>query len=276
MTTFRSMGDGRSEGIGGTPDPGTGLSIHELTAWHGPRKILERITLEVPARRVTAIIGPSGSGKSTLLRCVNRLHELTPDARVEGAVRVGGHDVYARAASPMLVRRHIGMVFQRPNILPSRSIFENVAVGPRLLGGSSRGVSDVVEQSLRQAFLWDEVENRLRAPAANLSGGQQQRLCIARALAVQPQVILMDEPCSALDPTATYRIEELIGELKRTYTVLIVTHNLQQASRVSDFTAFLLADQDYVGRLVECGPTTKIFTSPTERRTEEYITGRFG
>ena len=233
---------------------------------------LKNVSLDIAARAVTAIIGPSGCGKSTFLRAINRMHELNPDARMEGDIRLFGDDIYARHIEPVVVRRRVGMVFQKSNPFPTMSIVENVTVGLRLNGvRNKKTLAELTEQSLRMAALWDEVKDRLHAPAISLSGGQQQRLCIARALAVQPEVLLMDEPASALDPLATSKIEDLILDLKKNYTIVIVTHNMQQAARASDFTAFF-----YLGELVEFGPTTKIFTSPVQKRTEDYVTGRFG
>jgi phosphate transport system ATP-binding protein len=227
----------------------------------------------MPERAVTAIIGPSGCGKSTLIRCLNRMHEVVPGARASGKVLLDGEDIYAPGVDPVQVRAKVGMVFQRPNPFPTMSVFDNVAAGLRLNGvrRSRRELAAVVEHSLRQAALWDEVKDSLRASGVSLSGGQQQRLCIARALAVEPEVILMDEPCSALDPIATAHVEDLIHELKEHYTIVIVTHNMQQAARVSDLTAFM-----YLGSLVESGPTERIFTTPEKKETEDYITGRFG
>lgn len=248
-----------------------GMEIEGLQAWYGDVHVLKGVDLRVEPAAVTAVMGPSGCGKSTLIRCLNRLHELVPGARVAGRVLLDGEDVYRRGLDPVLIRRRVGMVFQRPNPFPTMSIFQNVASGLRLNGWSARRSAEVVERSLRQAALWDEVKDRLHQPATGLSGGQQQRLCIARALAVAPDVLLMDEPCSALDPVSTLKIEELIVHLKRDYTVVIVTHNLQQAARVSDHTAFLLN-----GELVEHGPTSDLFTRPRDRRTEDYLTGRFG
>jgi phosphate transport system ATP-binding protein len=266
------------------PDgPGTrttealGMRVEGLSAFYGAHKAIENVDLVIEPHAVTAIIGPSGCGKSTLIRCLNRIHEVVPGARAEGRVLLGTEDVYAREVDPVAVRRRIGMVFQKPNPFPMMSVYENVAAGLRLNGLTKRvNLDEVVERSLRQAALWDEVKDKLTASGASLSGGQQQRLCIARSVAVQPDVLLMDEPCSALDPIATYRIEELIVELKQRYTIAIVTHNMQQASRISDNTAFMLAGEERIGRLVEFGPTRQIFTNPREQRTEEYITGRFG
>ena len=246
------------------------LRVERLQARFGDHHVLRDVTLEVPASSVMAVIGPSGCGKSTFLRCLNRMHELVPGASSEGGVYLDGEDLYRRGVDPVLLRRRVGMVFQRPNPFPTMSIRDNVAAGLKLNGFRGR-LDDVVERCLRQAALWDEVKDRLRAPATSLSGGQQQRLCIARALAVEPEVLLMDEPASALDPVATAKIEELMHELKERYTIVIVTHNMQQAARVSDRTAFF-----YMGELVESGATEKIFTNPTEQRTEDYVTGKFG
>jgi phosphate transport system ATP-binding protein len=253
--------------------------VRELSAWYGERQAIADISLEIPERRVTAIIGPSGCGKSTLLRCLNRMHEIAVGARASGCVEIGGINIYDPNVDPVRARRVVGMVFQKPNPFPTMTIFENVVAGVPHTGGSLDAtlLEHVAERALRQAALFDEVKDVWKkAAGASLSGGQQQRLCIARTLAVRPNVILMDEPCSALDPIATYRIEELVGELKHEFTIAIVTHNMQQASRVSDFTAFMLAEDDQVGRLVEFGPTAAVFTNPVERRTEDYVTGRFG
>jgi phosphate transport system ATP-binding protein len=249
------------------------LEVIALDAWFGTHQALKDINLTVCARAVTAIIGPSGCGKSTLIRCLNRMHEVVPGARAAGQVRLDGEDIYGPGVDPVRVRARIGMVFQRPNPFPTLSIFDNVVAGFRLNGArrSRADLSGIVERSLRQAALWEEVKDGLHDSGVSLSGGQQQRLCIARALAVQPEVILMDEPCSALDPIATAKIEELIRELRETYTIVIVTHNMQQAARVSDYTAFL-----YLGSLVEFGQTDRIFTMPEKKETEDYITGRFG
>lgn len=257
---------------------GPSITVRDLSAWYGERQAIADVTLDIAPRQVTAIIGPSGCGKSTLVRCLNRMHEVTPGARAQGTVALNGVNIYGPGVDPVQVRRVIGMVFQKPNPFPMMSIFDNVVAGLILEGGYRRGqLAEIAERSLRQAALFDEVKDVWKkASGASLSGGQQQRLCIARTLAVRPEVILMDEPCSALDPIATYRIEELIGQLKREFTIAIVTHNMQQASRVSDYTAFMLAEQDRIGRLVEYGPTARIFTNPTKGRTEDYITGRFG
>jgi phosphate transport system ATP-binding protein len=246
------------------------LRVEKLQAFFGEKKVLRDVSVDVPAHSVLAVIGPSGCGKSTFVRCLNRMHELVPGARSDGGVFLDGDDLYARGVDPVLLRRRVGMVFQRPNPFPTMSIADNVAAGLRL-NGTKAVVDEVVERCLRQAALWDEVKDRLRAAATSLSGGQQQRLCIARALAVEPEVLLMDEPASALDPIATAKIEELMHQLKERYTIVIVTHNMQQAARVSDATAFF-----YLGELIEHGPTEQIFTNPRETRTEDYVTGKFG
>ncbi len=249
-----------------------------VSAWFGARKAIEGITLSIEPKQVTALIGPSGSGKSTFIRTLNRLHEVVPGARMEGSVLVDGEDIYRPGIDPTEVRRTVGMVFQRANPFPTMSIRDNVAAGLRLNGvRNRRDLDDAVERSLRLAGLWDEVSDRLDRPGVGLSGGQQQRLCIARAIAVEPEILLMDEPCSALDPVSTLTIEALIAELKDDYTIVIVTHNMQQAARVSDTTAFFtVSGAGQPGRLVEVGPTDKIFTRPDDERTEAYITGRFG
>jgi phosphate transport system ATP-binding protein len=253
------------------------ISIQHLDAFYGSHQAIEDVTFDVADRMVTAIIGPSGCGKSTLIRCINRMHEVNRDARAEGKLLIHGQDVYAPEVDPVALRRHAGMVFQRPNPFPTMSVFENVAAGLRLGNHLSHSeVADRVEESLRRAALWDEVKDKLQQPGTALSGGQQQRLCIARALAVQPEVLLLDEPASALDPQATLRIEDLIREISPEVTIVIVTHNMQQAARVSDFTAFMLAAEDRVGRLVEYDATKTLFTNPSDPRTEAYITGRFG
>jgi phosphate transport system ATP-binding protein len=248
------------------------LNVKNLSVYFGKNHAVRNVSLDIAARAVTAIIGPSGCGKSTFLRAINRMHELNPEARMEGEIKLFGDDIYSRTVESVTVRRRVGMVFQKSNPFPTMSIVENVTVGLRLNGVSNKKIlAERTEQSLRMAALWDEVKDRLHAPAISLSGGQQQRLCIARALAVKPEVLLMDEPASALDPLATSKIEDLIVQLKKEYTIVIVTHNMQQAARASDFTAFF-----YLGELVEYGPTTKIFTSPSQKRTEDYVTGRFG
>ena len=252
----------------------TALEVRRLSAWYGSFRAIKDVSLRVPRHRITAIIGPSGSGKSTLIRCFNRMHELVPEARVEGEVIFEGQDIYAPGVDPVEVRSRIGMVFQKPNPFP-KSIFENVAFGLRI-NGFRGNVREAVERSLRQAALWDEVKDKLHQSALKLSGGQQQRLCIARAIAVEPEIVLRDEPCSALDPVATLKIEDLMRELAQEYTIVIVTHNMQQAARVSDYTAVLMMDEDRAGHLVEFGPTREVFTNPKDKRTEDYITGRFG
>ncbi len=247
-----------------------GLQTEKLSAYFGAKQAIRQITLEMPIQQVTAIIGPSGCGKSTFIRCLNRMHEVVPGARMEGRVLLHGQDTMDM--DPVAMRRQVGMVFQKPQPFPNMSIFDNVSAGLRLNGMRTRQkLEEVVEQSLQRAALWDEVKDSLSKPGTSLSGGQQQRLCIARALAVSPEVLLMDEPCSALDPIATAKIEELILQLKKHYTIVIVTHNMQQAARVSDDTAFFL-----MGELVEVDRTQKIFTTPKDKRTEDYITGRFG
>jgi phosphate transport system ATP-binding protein len=253
-------------------DRTTGIQAEDVHAWFDRLHALRGISMTIAERKITAVIGPSGCGKSTFLRCLNRMHELVPGAQVSGKVVIGGQDIYQVGVDPVEVRRRVGMVFQKPNPFPTMSIYDNVAAGLKLAGERSRRVLDqVVEQSLHAAALWDEVKDRLNKPGTSLSGGQQQRLCIARALAVSPEVLLMDEPASALDPASTLRIEELARELAKDITIVIVTHNMQQAARVSDFTGFFLD-----GELIEFGVTNDIFTRPKERRTEDYITGRFG
>ena len=252
------------------------LEAQHLAVYYNGRPAIEGISLKIPRRRITAIIGPSGCGKRTLLRCFNRMNDLIPSARVTGRVLFEGVDLYGPDVDVVEVRRRIGMVFQKPNPFP-KSIYENVAFGPRIQGiRDRRRLDEIVERCLRAAALWDEVKDKLHQNALTLSGGQQQRLCIARALATEPEVLLMDEPASALDPIATMKIEDLMRELAREYTIVIVTHNMQQAARVSDYTAFMLAGEERVGRLIEFGPTQQIFTRPRDRRTEDYITGRFG
>jgi phosphate transport system ATP-binding protein len=250
-----------------------GIHVAHLNAWFAAKQALFDIGMEIPAKKATAIIGPSGCGKSTFVRCLNRMHETLPDARVDGTVSIGDLDVYGKGVSPVWIRRRVGMVFQKPNPFPTMSIYDNVAAGLKLNGFRNRRELDqVVERSLRHAALWDEVKDDLKKKSgASLSGGQQQRLCIARALAVEPEVLLMDEPASALDPISTAKIEDLIFELKKEYTVVIVTHNMQQAARVADFTAFFL-----MGNMVELDKTETMFTKPSDKRTEDYITGRFG
>jgi phosphate transport system ATP-binding protein len=253
------------------------LQIDKLSAWYGSFRAIREITLDVPANTVTAVIGPSGCGKSTFLRTLNRMHELVHGATVSGSIRLDDVDIYAPEVDPVRLRRVVGMVFQRPNPFPTMSIYDNVASGLRLTSRPPKAkLDEVVERSLRRAALWDEVKDKLRANGMSLSGGQQQRLCIARALAVGPEVLLMDEPASSLDPIATLHIEELIAELKQAYTIVIVTHNMQQAARVSDRTAFFTMGDDRAGYLVEVDDTARIFTNPKERLTEDYVSGRFG
>jgi phosphate transport system ATP-binding protein len=248
------------------------FEIENLYAWFGETPVLKNIQMTTMARQITAVIGPSGCGKSTFIRCLNRLHEVIPAAKASGTVRLDGQDIYAPEMDPVLIRRRVGMVFQKANPFPTLSIYENVASGLRLNGLKNRALLDErVEDSLKKAALWGEVKEVLNRSALSLSGGQQQRLCIARALAVEPEVLLLDEPTSALDPIATARIEELLLELKQSYSVIIVTHNMQQAARIADFTGFFL-----MGEMIEYGNTRQIFTNPTDSRTEDYITGRFG
>jgi phosphate transport system ATP-binding protein len=248
------------------------LQSVDLNVWFGTKQALKDINLSMEANSVTAIIGPSGCGKSTFIRTLNRMHELTPNAKLTGKVLLDGQDIYASNVDPVMVRRRVGMVFQKPNPFPTMSIYDNVAAGLKLTGArKGKNLDDVVKRSLEQASLWEEVKDDLKKPGTSISGGQQQRLCIARTIALQPEVILMDEPCSALDPIATAKIEKLVVELKKNYTVIIVTHNMQQASRVSDYTAFF-----YLGSLVEFGETSEIFESPKNPLTEKYITGEFG
>ena len=252
-------------------DEDIAITVDNLDLYYGDAQALESITMQVPSGRVTAFIGPSGCGKSTLLRCFNRMNDLVESCRVEGSIRLHGQDIYARGVDVAELRRRIGMVFQKPNPFP-KSVYENVAYGLRLQGVKDRRVLDeAVENSLKSVALWDEVKDRLGSNAFGLSGGQQQRLVIARAIAIEPEVILLDEPTSALDPISTAKIEELIGELKQRYTIMIVTHNMQQAARVSDYTAYM-----YLGKLVEFDDTIKVFTNPNEKATEDYITGRYG
>ncbi|HTW19341.1 MAG TPA: phosphate ABC transporter ATP-binding protein PstB [Mycobacteriales bacterium] len=253
------------------------FEISNLSFYYGQVRALRDVTASIGRKEITALIGPSGCGKTTFLRCLNRLNDMVAAARVEGSIEFDGESVYAPSVRPADLRRRVGMVFQRPNPFP-KSIYENVAIAPRT-NGYSGDLDELVEQSLRRAALWDEVKDKLKASAFSLSGGQQQRLCIARAVAVKPDVILMDEPASALDPVATYAIEELMAELKNEYTIVVVTHNMQQAARVSDRTGFFTVEVTPEGRtgvLVEMGSTTRLFTNPTEKRTEDYITGRFG
>ena len=254
------------------------VRIEHLDAYYGAHHAIGGVTFDIAAGKVTAIIGPSGCGKSTLVRCLNRMHEVTPGAYARGGVFIGDADIYSSYADAVAVRSMVGMVFQKPNPFPMMSIYDNVAAGPRLRGWkmTRRETDELVERNLRRAALWDEVKDKLHRSGAALSGGQQQRLCIARALATDPSVLLMDEPCSALDPIATYKIEALLRELASEVTIVIVTHNMQQASRVSEHTAFMLAGEDSVGRLVEFGRTEDVFTNPRDERTEAYITGRFG
>jgi phosphate transport system ATP-binding protein len=265
----------------GSQPPGTEraikLRVENLSAWYGPKLAVSGVSMEIEANAVTALIGPSGCGKSTLIRTFNRMHEVAPRARVEGHIYLDGEDIYGPDVDPTIVRQRIGMVFQKPNPFPTMSIAENVAAGLRFMNIRSKSeIDDRVERALKGAALWDEVKNDLKKPGIALSGGQQQRLCIARTIAVEPEVVLMDEPCSALDPLATLKVEDLMVTLAKNYTLVIVTHNLQQAARVSDRTAFMLAGDDGIGRLVEYQETDNFFVNPADSRTEAYITGRFG
>ena len=255
------------------------MSVKGLSAWYGSHRAVADVDMEIRPRAVTALIGPSGCGKSTFIRCLNRMHEVTPGVnKVAGQVLLDGQDIYARNVDPVQVRRHVGMVFQKPNPFPSMSIYDNVVAGLKLTRAPSRAVLDeTVERCLRKAALWDEVKDKLRASGASLSGGQQQRLCIARALAMQPRVLLMDEPASALDPVSTQKIEDTMDELKQSYTVVIVTHNMQQAARISDYTGFFyIENMGDPGRLWEFDDTEKMFSNPDRKETEDYVTGRFG
>ena len=248
------------------------VSIRNLEAWFGSKQALKNINLDVEQKTATAVIGPSGCGKTTLIKCLNRMHEMTPGAKAKGQVIIDGMDIYARNIDPVIIKRRIGMVFQKPNPFPTMSIYDNVVAGLKLNGiRDKRLMDEIVKDSLEGAALWDEVKNELGKPGMGLSGGQQQRLCIARALAMQPEVLLMDEPTSALDPIASSKIEDLVHDLKKRYTVIIVTHNMQQAARVSDHTAFM-----YLGELIEYSPTKKMFENPEKELTERYISGKFG
>ncbi|MEM3538432.1 MAG: phosphate ABC transporter ATP-binding protein PstB [Nitrososphaerales archaeon] len=248
------------------------IEAKDLNAWYDNNHVVKNVSLRIKSNQITAVIGPSGCGKSTLIRCFNRMHELVPGAKVSGKVLLDGEDIYDDSVDPVDIRRRVGMVFQKPNPFPTMSIFDNVAIGLKLNGvKDKKKIREMVERSLKMVALWDQVKDRLNESGASLSGGQQQRLCIARALAVEPEVLLLDEPCSALDPNATSKIEELIVKLKENYTIVIVTHNMQQAARISDFTAFM-----YLGELIEYGETARIFKQPEKELTEKYITGRFG
>jgi len=254
------------------------LEVRAVAAYYTKFKAVEGVSIKFQPNMITALIGPSGCGKSTLLRTLNRMHEVVKGAYATGEVLLDGENIYAAGADPVRIRRKIGMVFQKPNPFPTMSVYDNVIAGFKLNSGTPRGVNfdEIVESALRSVALWDEVKDKLKASGIALSGGQQQRLCIARAIAVQPEVLLLDEPCSALDPIATLKIEELLQDLRLRYTIVLVTHNMQQAARVSEITAFFLADEQRVGRLIEYTPTTQIFTRPNDKRTEDYISGRFG
>jgi len=267
----------RQRGEGASPDesPTLGMKIEDLSAFYGSFKAVSDVSMDIRANKVTAVIGPSGCGKSTFIRCLNRMHEVIPGARAEGHVMLGEQDIYARISDPVNIRRRVGMVFQKPNPF-SKSIYENVAWGARI-NGYKGNMDELVERSLRHAALWDEVKDRLKESGHGLSGGQQQRLCIARTLAVEPEVILMDEPASALDPVSTQKIEDTMEQLKQEYTVVIVTHNMQQAARISDFTGFFfIENMGDPGRLWEFDETEKMFSNPDRKETEDYVTGRFG
>ncbi len=271
-----NVGDAAPEATS-QPQSDITLTIENLDVYYGATLAVEGVTMDIPRHATTAIIGPSGCGKSTVLRALNRMHEVAPGARATGKVSLEGEDIYGSGVDPVQVRRRIGMLFQRPNPFPTMSIYDNVVSGLKLNGRRpKRELDEIVERSLQQVALWDEVKNTLGKSAADLSGGQQQRLCLARCLAVTPEVILMDEPCSALDPIATLRIEELMRDLEKDYTIVIVTHNMQQAGRVADRTAFFMLNDKRHGSLVEYGDTAQIFSNPRDKRTEEYVTGRFG
>jgi len=264
----------RPSGVIAEPVEEIALAIEDLSLWYGSKQALTNVSMKIPVNRVTALIGPSGCGKSTLLRSINRMNDLIPSVTTKGSVRYHGVNLYGQGIDPVEVRRRIGMVFQKPNPFP-KSIYDNVIFGAKV-NGYKGDFRQLAEESLRRAALWDEVKNDLKKSGMALSGGQQQRLCIARAIANQPDVILMDEPCSALDPIATLKIEDLMRELVEDYTIVIVTHNMQQAARVSDYTAFMLTDEQTTGQLIEYGPTQELFTTPKDKRTEDYISGRFG
>jgi phosphate transport system ATP-binding protein len=257
--------------------PASEVTLDSVSVFYGKHQAVKNVSMRIEPNQITALIGPSGCGKSTLLRAMNRMHDITPGARVSGSIVINKQNIYSSDSDPVLIRRKVGMVFQKPNPFPTLSIFENVVVGLRTIGEANPNqLARIAEESLRGASLWDEVKDKLNEPGTSLSGGQQQRLCIARTIAVAPEVILMDEPCSALDPIATLHVEELMLDLKKRYTIVIVTHNMQQASRVSDKTAFMLAGVERTGELVEYTNTKKIFTNPSDKRTEDYISGRFG
>jgi phosphate transport system ATP-binding protein len=271
QSEVRQRGEGTSAGDGST----LGMKVQDLSAYYGPFKAITDVSMDIQANKVTAVIGPSGCGKSTFIRCLNRMHEVIPEARAEGCVMLGDKDIYDRKADPVVIRRRVGMVFQKPNPF-SKSIYENVAWGARI-NGFKGDMDELVEQSLRHAALWDEVKDKLKKSGYDLSGGQQQRLCIARTLAVEPEVILMDEPASALDPVSTQKIEDTMAYLKESYTVVIVTHNMQQAARISDYTGFFyIENMGDPGRLWEFDDTEKMFSNPDRKETEDYVTGRFG
>ena len=277
-TLTRADGDCLTLDIDLPSQEGHFLATRNLSAYYSDIQALEDINLDFEPNRITAIIGPSGCGKSTLIRCLNRMHEVVQGARVSGAVYLDGENIYAPHADPVRIRRRIGMVFQKPNPFPTMSIYDNVLAGYKLNMGRRRDLDydEIVHRSLCAVALWDEVKDKLKKSGGELSGGQQQRLCIARAIAIEPEVVLLDEPCSALDPVSTLKIEELMIELRKRYTLVLVTHNMQQATRVSDYTAFLLSDERRVGRMIEYGPTEKIFNDPDKQETADYVSGRFG
>lgn len=267
----------RESGNTALADKATSVDLEKVNIYYGKHHAVKDVSMVIEPNQITALIGPSGCGKSTLLRAMNRMHDITPGAKVTGSIAINKENIYASNADPVIIRRKVGMVFQKPNPFPALSIFENVVSGLRTVGESNpHKLQRVAEDALKRAFLWDEVKDKLDQPGTSLSGGQQQRLCIARTIAIEPEVILMDEPCSALDPIATLHVEELMLELKKRYTIVIVTHNMQQASRVSDKTAFMLAGTERTGQLIEYTSTKKIFTNPSDKRTEDYISGRFG
>ncbi len=271
------VGKNEKQAQPGPANLAVGVSVQNLNAYYGKHHAVRNVNLEFEANTISALIGPSGCGKSTLLRTLNRMHEVLPGAYAKGSVKLNDTDIYGPKIDPALIRRRIGMVFQKPNPFPALSIWENVVSGLEIQGANNpKRLMEIAEENLKRAYLWDEVRDKLYDPGVSLSGGQQQRLCIARTIAVEPEVILMDEPCSALDPISTMRIEELMLELKQRFTIIIVTHNMQQAARVSDKTAFMLAGTERTGELVEFDDTKKMFTSPKDQRTEDYISGRFG
>jgi phosphate transport system ATP-binding protein len=274
IATQPSSSADAGDGVKASAEPEYVVELHDVSCYYGSFRAVRNVDIKVKKNAITALIGPSGCGKSTLLRTINRMNDLVPSYRSEGRILLDGQDLFAKSVDPVAVRRRVGMVFQKPNPFP-KTIFENIAFGPKI-NGYKGNMAELVEQSLRRAALWDDVKDKLKQSGMSLSGGQQQRLCIARTIAVNPEVILMDEPCSALDPRSTLQIEELMHELKREYTIVIVTHNMQQAARASDTTVFLTMGDDRAGHVVEQGPTSQIFTNPTHQLTEDYVSGRFG